>query len=46
MKGILDTIKKTKDYTEFSVDVVNAATDYFNTKTTKKSYDLDVQPDT
>lgn len=32
-----DTIKKTKDYTEFSVDVVNAATDYFNTKSTIKN---------
>ena len=32
----IDTIKKTKDYTEFSVDVVNAATDYFNTKSTIK----------
>ena len=35
-----DTIQKTKDFTEFSVDVVNSATDYFNTKSTKKSYDL------
>ncbi len=41
-----DTIKKTKDYTEFSVDVVYAATDYFNTKSTKKSYDLDVENNT
>jgi hypothetical protein len=32
-----DTIKNTKDYTEFSVDVVNAATDYFNTKSTIKN---------
>ena len=31
-----ETIKKTKDYTEFSVDVVNAATDYFNTNSTIK----------
>ena len=35
-----DTIKKTKDYTEFSVDVVNAATDYFNTKSTIKNIPL------
>ena len=32
-----DTIKKTKDYTEFSVDVVNAANDYFDTKSTIKN---------
>jgi len=32
-----DTIQKTKDYTKFSVDVVNAATDYFNTKSTIKN---------
>lgn len=32
-----DTIQKTKDYTEFSVDVVNAANDYFNTKSTIKN---------
>ena len=27
-----DTISQTKDYCEFSVDVINTATDYFNTK--------------
>lgn len=35
-----DTIKKTKDYTEFSVDVINAANDYFNTKSTIKNIPL------
>lgn len=33
----VDTIQKTKDYTEFSVDVVNSATEYFDTKSTIKN---------
>jgi hypothetical protein len=40
-----DTIKKTKDYTEFSVDVVNAANDYFNTKSTIKNIPLNTYKD-
>ncbi len=37
-----DTIKNTKDYTEFSVDVVNAANDYFDTKSTIKNIPFNI----
>jgi len=37
-----DTIRKTKDFTEFSVDVVYAANDYFNTKSTIKNIPFNI----